>query len=67
MRIDVFRTMLRCYHLEQEGVAFNDIPDGVRDRIAKLQNKQRLAERAIMTQGLFASDERENLNRYVYR
>ncbi len=67
IRIESFRMILRCYHLKQQGVRTKDIPDGIRTRIMELQSRQRKDGRRLATEGVFASDEEMNINRYAQR
>jgi hypothetical protein len=65
--IDSFRMMLRCYHIKKQGIRTKDIPNKVRERIFKIQERQRREGRREATAGIFASDDNESLNRSVQR
>jgi hypothetical protein len=65
--IDSFRMMLRCYHIKTQGIRTKDIPNKVRERILKIQERQRREGRREATAGIFASEDNESLNRSVQR
>lgn len=67
IRVPAFRMMLRCYHLKDQGVRTKDIPEDVRERIAKIQARQKKENRKLASQGTFAGNAQETLNRNVQR